>query len=330
MTTEFKSRRQAALDIERIVERDCLCRSEFSRLFHAISIKSGEIFDINCRSWRCPKHREKWGRKWSMTIGEQLKITPVTLLINLTTAEMVSNEQVVEALRFFIKRFRDYFGPTQYIKVVEYNKRHTQPHFHLLVICEDLKIKLLPKRFTTKWGRKLSFPFSVYTVIEYFWQEALNYACPDKRPTTVVWCQPPSNSAAAASYAVGYITGKSQKNEEPDSSWRGRKLSYSKKFFHIPASQIWQELLEQLFPERDPDDKFFWRLKPIEEQRPDLGDNAQKYVGCQIMHDRKLLSDYYRTFGHYPPEKVDKYTYSEVVFELNEDGQEYFIPELQE
>lgn len=263
-----------------------------------------------------------------MTIGEQLKITPVTLLVNLTTAEMVSNEDIVTALRFFIRRFRDYFGPTQYVKVVEYNKRHTQPHFHLLFCCEELKIGPLPKRFTTKEGRKLSYPFSVFTVIEYFWEEALNYACPDKRPTTVVWCQPPQNSAAAANYAVGYITGKSQKNEEPDSSWRGRKLSYSQKFFHIPASLIWQEILEQLFPERDPEDKFFWRLKPIEEQHPELGDDAQKYASCKIMHDRKLLSDYYRTFGHFPEPIVDKYCYSEVVFELTEDGQEYFIPEL--
>lgn len=328
---EFEEKRkQRSLDNIRIVERDCLCLSSFSRLFNAISIKTGEIFDINCRSWRCPKHREKWGRKWSMTIGEQLKISPVTLLVNLTTSEMVSHEQAATALRFFFKRFRSHYGPTQYVKVVEYNKKHTQPHFHLLFICDELKIPSLPKEFQTKEGKKLSFPYDVYSVIKDFWAEALDYACPENKPTFEVWCQPPTNSAAAATYAVGYITGKSQKNEEPDSTWRGRKLSYSKRFFHIPAALIWQEILEKLFPEKDPEDKFFWKLKPLEEQRPDLGDNAAAFANCRIMKERDFLATYYRSFGEFPPEKVDKYCYSEIVFEMGDNGQEYFIPELLE
>lgn len=316
---------KTSLDKELLVERTCLCRSEFSRIFHSVSIKTGKEFDINCHSWRCPKHREKWGRKWSTTIGEQLKVTPVTLLVNLTTSEMVSHEQAATALRFFFRRFRNQFGKTEYVKVVEYNKKHTQPHFHLLFICDELKIPELPKFYTTKEGKKLSFPEDVWAVILDFWAEALDFAAPLNRPTFEVWCQPPVNSQAAASYAVGYITGKSQKNEEPDATWRGRKLSYSRGFFYIPASQIWSDFLAQLFPDKDPEDQFFWKIKPIEMLHPELGDNPLRYSNCVIMVKREKLAQYYASFGEFPTDKTGLPIFQDVGFDFADNGQEIFV-----
>lgn len=323
-----RDRRQAALDNIRIIERDCLCRSEFSRLFATVSVKTQKRFDINCRSWRCPKHREKWGRKWGLTIGQALKNRPVTLLVNLTTKEMIDNEAIVAALRFFFKRFRDWFGPTQYIKVVEYNKKHTQPHFHLLLSCEDLKIPPMPKKFKTKKGKKLSWPYDVFTVIQDFWSEALCYAAPGAGLTTVVWCQPPANQAASANYALGYITGKSLKNEEPDSTWRGRKLSYSRQFFDRPTSEIWAEIIREMFPDRDETDVFCWELKPPGDQLPT--DNPHKFENSEIMNFRAWVNHYYLTYGVMPPAEITTWDGPNFIFEVDDGQQRFLIEELEE
>lgn len=327
--SSYPTRQEQSLDRIRIVERDCLCRSEFSRLFSAVSIKTQKHFDINCRSWRCLKHREKWGRKWGLTIAEMLAKRPVTLLINLTTSEMIDNESIVAALRFFIRRFRDFYGPTQYVKVVEYNKKKTQPHFHLLVCCEDLKIPAMPPYYrNNKEGKKLSWPYDVFSVIRDFWEEALNYAAPEKRSTTVVWCQPPSNSAQATNYALGYITGKSTKDEEPDSTWKGRKLTYSKAFFDRTTAEIWAEVVARLYPAQDPEDKFYWRMKEIPEPLP--LDDAMKFANSPIMVERWNLNVYYSTHGKFPVEPLAEKPLIGLYWEVLEDGQETFIPELDE
>lgn len=319
-------RRQAALDGIRIVERDCLCRSEFSRLFAAVSIKTQKRFDINCRSWRCPKHRERWGRKWGLTIGEQLKTRPVTLLVNLTTKEMIGNQEIVEAIRFFFRRFRDFYGATQYIKVVEYNKKHTQPHFHLLLSCDDLKIPPMPAKFKTKEGKKLSWPYDVFSVIKDFWTEALCYAAPGAGLTTVVWCQPPVNQAASANYALGYITGKSTKDEEPNSTWKGRKLSYSRKFFDRSTAEIWADILREMFPDRDETDVFCWELKPPGDQLP--GDDPAKFASVEIMNKRWAMNHYFLTYGEMPSWDNPPIELPEFIYDIGEFGQESFIPEL--
>lgn len=251
--------KQKALDIKRLVDTGVLCRSKFARLFYSVSIKTGECFDINCKSWRCVKHRQKWGHKWHSVLSERLKEIEVTLLVNLTTSEMYTHEEVHKALRRFMWRFRQAWGPTQYLRVTEYNKNHTQPHFHFLFSCPDLKFKPMPKKFREAKYKHLSYPKNVYAWIKREWGEALDYIAPGKKRTTVVWCQPPGDSIAAGKYAVNYVTGKNakDKNEEPDSTWRGRKLCYSKKFFDRPASEIWRDILIQLFGEPDPTDKFF-------------------------------------------------------------------------
>src|SRR5688572_21743583 len=177
---------QLPLDNIRLVERPC--RSAFSRLFNAVNIPTGEIYDINCKSWRCEQHREKWGRKWAAIIADQVQYTPVTLLVNLTTAEMIDFQDLANALRKFIKEFRAEFGPTEYLKTVEYNKGHTQPHFHMLLVCPELEIPPMPDWFRelNKERKKnnegaLSWPADLFDFIRERWKAALQMYCPFKR-----------------------------------------------------------------------------------------------------------------------------------------------------
>jgi hypothetical protein len=238
---------RASLDTIRIAEQSPICRSGFCRNFQSFDVESGELLELNCKSWRCERCRVKWGKRWGCIIGEQLKATPCNLLLNLTTSSMISNLQACEALRFFMRSFRSRYGKTEYVKVVEYNKNHTQPHFHLLLINPTLALGDMPLNYP----KKLSFPTNLFEELKILWEKALRKAAPKLPPTTVVWCQPPRDGAAAANYAIGYITGKADKNEEPDSTWLGRKLSYSRDFFSIPTYVIWEKLLYKWFGERE-------------------------------------------------------------------------------
>lgn len=309
---------QKALDIKRLVEGGVLCRSKFARLFNTVSIKTGAVYEINCKSWRCKRHREKWGRKWHMIIGESLKKMDITLLVNLTTAEMIDNETAFKALRRFMYRFRVKFGPTEYIRVVEYNKKHTQPHFHMLLSCEDLKLSTMPARFREM--KNLSWPNHLFEFIRSSWSEALRYYAPDKKLTSVVWCQPPATAGAAAGYAIGYVTGKNDKNEEPDNTWKGRKITFSKKWFERPTSQIWKEILTRLFGEGDPDDRFFW--VPNDAERI-IGESPLDFENCAIMKQRFFEAQYYSEHGFFPL-IVEPDHFDPVYYDILTTGQEVF------
>jgi len=303
---------RASLDNKRIVEHstpEALCRSEFSRYFEAVNIYTGAIYDINCRSHRCPKHRLAWGKKWGSTIGAQLEVTPATLLVNLTTAEQTTWQEIEKALRAYIRRFRNKYGETEYVKVVEMNKGHTQPHFHLIFVCKELKIppktpeflareaaeKLKPK----KDQKSLSWPEDVWQFSCEAWEKSLKSACPGKRPATVTWCQPPDGAGSkAANYAVGYITGKraDEKGEELDESWSGRKLTYSKGFFTTRPADIWQALLKRWFGEPEPT-RFFWQAKEdycLENGFP------TRYANMPIMKQRYFEAKFYAEHGYLP------------------------------
>jgi hypothetical protein len=243
------------------------CRSNFSRTFESISLTSGKRFDINCRSHRCEKHREKWASRWGAIISEQIVTTPVSILVNLTTPQWIKPSEISEALRFFIRRFRARYGKTRYLKVVEENKKHTQPHFHFLFICEELVIPPMPNWFIQKQKRlkkKLSWPEPLFEEIKHLWTEALSYAKPDvyfatKTRQSVIWCQPPQGRGErAAQYALGYITGQNQrargKGEDVSDKWRGRKITFSKNFFDLKTSEIWAGLLQKWFGDKKPED----------------------------------------------------------------------------
>lgn len=287
---------QKALDYKRLVDSGLLCRSKFGRLFESVSIKTGAIYDINCKSWRCAKHRPKWAYKWSSIIQERLKTMDITLLVNLTTAEMTDHETIHKALRRFMQKFRVKFGPTEYVKVVEYNVQHTQPHFHLLVAIEEMKLGTMPERFRNLDGRKLSWPIPMYEFIKKLWGDCLEYFAPGLKRTIVVWCQPPASSSASSRYAVKYATG-ANKDEEPDATWTGRKLTYSKNFFMKPVSDMWREILEQQFGPGDPEDKFYW--VPNNSERI-IGESPLEFQFFPIMKRRYFEAQYYSEHGFFP------------------------------
>lgn len=308
-----------ALDYKRLVETGVICRSKFARLFNSVSIKTGEICEINCKSWRCVRHREKWGNKWSSIIAERIKDMKIDLLVNLTTSEMMEHDIIFKALRRFMFRFRVKFGSTEYLKVVEYNQKHTQPHFHMLISCPSLNLATMPEKYRKGDGKNLSWPFPIYIWIKEAWAEALEYYAPGTKKVNQVWCQPPGSGPASARYAVGYVTGKS-KNEEPDATWAGRKLTYSKKFFEKPASELWTEILVKLFGERDPEDKFFWL--PNDAERI-IGESPMDFSTCEIMKIRFFEAQYFSEHGFFPllDEPLD---FDPIYYDVLTSGQECF------
>lgn len=316
--------RQVALDTQRLVATGVLCRSKFARLFNSVSIKTGTVCEINCKSWRCKKHRPMWGYKWHRIISERLKEYNITLLVNLTTAEFVDNIVIHRALKRFMERFREHFGPTEYIRVTEYNKNHTQPHFHMLVHCPNLKFPPMPEKFREEQWKKLSYPDNVFHWIQSTWAECLEYFAPGLHRTTVVWCQPPASDVASAKYAVNYITGKNSKDkdEEPDDTWGGRKLCYSKKFFDKPAMQIWKDYLIRKFGKPDPDDKFFWQPNELERIS---GESPLDFQFMAVMKERFALAVYYKLHGKWPDQGEQfEVEYSDLFFDVLESGQETF------
>lgn len=320
------------------------CRSAFSNIFSSVDIETGDKFDINCNSWRCEKHREKWGKKWASIIADQLERTPVTLLVNLTTAQRTSNVEIFEAMRYFIRRFRAEFGPTDYIKVVEENRKHTQPHFHCLFCCRDLVIPPRPPydckctQDTKCTECKRSYPDHIFEKIKKLWGDALEFATPSKKRTKIVWCQPPQGQGQqAATYALGYITGKDKtKDEEPGRFWRGRKLTYSKSFFNERPPEIWKRKLVEWFGERRPL-RFAWlvnsnletdtprcdKFGEIKHYNGDLPDLA-KFAAMPVVKERFAEYQFFQAHGHFPLEATREISLT-VVYEVTLDGQEYFV-----
>lgn len=297
-----------------------VCRSEFSRLFQAVSIKTGAVYEINCRSHRCPRHVAQWGNMWGSTIGRMLEAAPAkhVLLVNLTTAERIEHTAIKEAMELFVQRLRKKYGPLKYVRVAEMNRRHTQSHYHCIFVFDDLEIEDMPPRFIAENQKRknaklqeLSWPPDVYEHIRDSWQDCLERKASVAKKTRVVWCQPPKSRIGAAKYAVGYITGKSGKGkgEDLDGTFKGRKITYSRNFFTIRAQELWQEILAELFGPRDPDDRFFWQGRTDEPlpEWPALGpggwplDNPAKFTGLPVMRERYVLAKYYRQFGQWPP-----------------------------
>lgn len=317
--------RQHALDIIRLVDTGVLCRSKFARLFNSVSIKSGEVAPVSCKSWRCKKHRQGWGYKWHNILTEALASREITLLVNLTTAEFVDHEIIHKALRRFMQAWRFEFGPTEYLRVTEYNKNHTQPHFHLLVSTPSLKLPPMPARFREPENRKLSWPGSIFEWIKQTWGDCLAYFAPDKNRTTVVWCQPPANQVASAKYAINYITGKQSKdkNEEPDETWRGRKMCYSKQFFDRPAREIWAAFLAATFGPPDPDDRFCW--VPNDAERL-YGEGPELFARHPTMKRRYFEALYWQEHGEWPPQAG--VVYQDLYYENLDSGQGgFYVPD---
>jgi hypothetical protein len=254
------------LDSNLLVASD-RCRSAFARTFETVDFSSGKRFGINCHSWRCPVHRTAHGKKWQCIICNELENSDGydLLLVNLTTAEFMTFTEIKVAMRRFMEFFRRKFGKAEYVKFVEFNRKQTQPHFHLVFKLYDYKLPPLPPHwFKVKKNKKRSFPENVFEFIKATWEAAIEHAAPGKRAAKVVWCQPPQGDGKkAASYAVGYVSGDRAKKveEEPGDDWKGRRMSYSDKFFRKTAFVIWRELLEQWHPNKQ-DTRFCWQ--PIE------------------------------------------------------------------
>ncbi len=297
-----------------------VCRSKWGRWLDAVRVdKSAERHELNCGSWRCPRCKQKWAKKWAALIGETLKYAQSNrvLLLNLTTAEMTEHTAIEDALRWFIKRIRAIYGDLEYVKVVEYNRRQTQPHFHLILNFTDCYIPHRPADLPP--GE--SFPKNMYDTFEFLWQEAMCFAAPENKITQVVWCQPPSgdNSSAAASYAVGYVTGRNGKDAEiPNETWKGRRITNSRGFFIIRTKLLWQQILS------------VWFSKPIEEIQnppqillvPKLGcastyghNGSSNFELARILKNPKIIMDsiVFRYLNRKPPDFMLKNNKIEII-----------------
>jgi hypothetical protein len=244
----------------------------------------------------------------------------------------------------FIRQFRAKYGPTEYVKVVEENKKHTQPHFHCLFCCRDLVIPPRPPYDCTCTEKQKckecsrSYPDYLFEDIKEMWGEALHYANPRKKRTIIVWCQPPidDQGGASAGHAVSYITGEGKsKNEEPGKFWKGRKLTYSKGFFNDKPAEIWKRLLLKWYGPKE-DMYFAWLPKAnletdtpradkygqIKHYNGDLPDLAM-FAAMPIVQTRYAQYKYFQEHGELPTEALVELEIT-VIFEVDQGGQEYF------
>lgn len=220
------------------------CRSKYARTHELVS-DQGEAVDLNCKSWRCPVHRDSWQYRWKYIVGHNELYQRSNKLINLTTAEKCTPEELTLARQLFCREMRFYYDYFEYFSVLEYNQEKTQPHLHLLARCD----------FIPQWH------------LSKIWRRATTAA--KMKPAYVVWIEEPHSTNGSVDYILDYAFT-AEKNQDIPDSWAGRKITYSKQFFYLPAQQIWQNHINYLHPENLTDDTKWFVMPKFAELKPDI------------------------------------------------------------
>lgn len=216
------------------VENVTHCRSPYVENHRLFNPTSGELTELNCKSWRCPKHRASWQFKWRTVLIRECEAYPITKLITLTTAGPCTITQLSMARQLCFRSIRETITEFEYFSVLEFNARGTQPHLHLMARCNYIQVKTLSR----------------------LWKEATTAA--GMKPAFKVWIAKPDSQAGSAVYILSYALGGHEKGQDIPDSWVGRKITYSRKFFHSPVSIIWGSWIEETFGKKDPGDESYW------------------------------------------------------------------------
>jgi hypothetical protein len=220
------------------------CRSKYARTHELVS-EHGEAVDLNCKSWRCPVHRDSWQYRWKYIVGHNELFLRSNKLINLTTAEKCTPEQLTLARQLFCREIRLYYETFEYFAVLEFNQEKTQPHLHLLARADFIPQWLLSK----------------------IWKKATTNA--GMKPAYIVWIEQPHSVSGSVKYVLDYAFT-SDKNQDVPDSWMGRKITYSKEFFYKPAPEIWKAHIDFLHPENLTSTTQWYVLPKFAELKPDV------------------------------------------------------------
>jgi len=219
-------------------EEEVVCRSTFARTHYLYNPVTREVLPLNCKSWRCPLHQKSWLHKWRAIASFELKSHPVDRLATLTCASECSPEQLVLAKQLLFRELRKEYGKIDYFSVLEFTTKSRLPHLHLLLRCDYINQRILSRKWlksTTAAGIK---------------------------PSPIVYIEKPRSQSGSALYALKYALSGAEKDQAIPDSWRGRKITYSKEFFHASTSSIWQEVLRTWLGDKYSADKSDWHLLP--------------------------------------------------------------------
>lgn len=205
-----------------------------------------QIHFLSCKRRTCEKCGWYWHWKWRAMLQDKresdirLGRPAISRAITLTTACDPGYQAVWKALKWFWQLIRKRYSTLQYWGVVEYNQKHTQPHFHF-ILSDDT---FIPQLF-----------------IQECWQTAQRWAGFERIAFNVRIEKIRSNIQA---YFTKYLTKLTDgKDEIPrPENWHGRYVRYSRKFFSFPTSVILSSLSLNKSIESGEIYRSYYKIKP--------------------------------------------------------------------
>jgi hypothetical protein len=206
------------------IEEENQCVNVWARGHFLLNPITGETAEINCKSWKCPKHRSKWVWKWEMITAWECETNPINKIITLTLKSTCTPEQLNRARQHLMRNLRREYQSFEYLSVLEFTSKTRLPHLHILA----RSLFIPQRRLSTLWARAT---------------RAAGITA-----SRVVWIAAPNSQAGAARYIVSYALDGYNKLQDIPAYWTGRKISYSRGFFSTGStSRIWRDYLELVF-----------------------------------------------------------------------------------
>lgn len=201
---------------------------------------------LSCKMRNCEKCGWYWSWKWRQMLKHKrdmdilLGKPAITRAITLTTACDPGYQKIWRALKEFWRLLRKSYRNLQYWGVVEYNQKHTQPHFHF-ILSDDTYI---PQMLISKLWKKAQ-------VVSGFPKVAFNVRIEKIK----------SNIQAYFTKYLTKLTGGKDEIPRPE-NWKGRFVRYSRKFFDMPAPLIFEALMLNRAIENDTLYRSYFLLNP--------------------------------------------------------------------
>jgi hypothetical protein len=199
------------------------CISQYATNHRLFSTSTGEFREVNCKSWKCPKHRKSWLWKQKTIVTRELLHNPINKIITLTLAEKCSPEQLNLARQLLCRDLRKDNNEFQYLSVLEFTSKTRLPHLHILA-----RSCYIPQKQLSDLWRKATTASKILA-------------------SPIVYIEAPRDQAAASIYALSYALDGYNKRQDIPKDWKGRKISYSKKFFSKSTKEIWKEALTEIY-----------------------------------------------------------------------------------
>lgn len=209
-----------------LIDQGQVCYYEYNRN-HVLISPDGTISELNCKSWRCPRHRGNWKFRWWLTISREVAVRPINKLITLTLSERCSPRQLRRSREYLCEYIRQLYGEFSYLYVLEFTVSSRLPHLHMIARAKYIKQSILSD----------------------IWDLSCREAGIKSSP--VVYIEKPRNQGAGATYALKYAFNGDEKNQSIPDTWKGRKVGYSRNFFAKPRIEYWNDYIREKYGERE-------------------------------------------------------------------------------